>query len=369
MSAYPRDVVTVQRAQQIVGRRARRSSSWAALGACAVLGLAACGGSDPAPAVTSTAPSSPAATSAEPTPAETASTEVPSDASPFSGKAGGAGKPVLVVKYDNTTFAQPHTGLKHADIVYVEEVEWGLTRLAAVFSTTQPTSVGPVRSARVSDIDLLAQFGKPAFAYSGSQHKLMPLLAKASIYDVSGDKGPTGYYRDRSRRAPYDLFARPASLLKRAPKASLGQDIGFTFSDELPTGGRPVKVAVAPYPDSQARFVWNAKAGSFDVWLNKRPARATEGGIQHASTVVLQFVKQTDSGFGDKYGGTTPMLATVGTGKAWVLRDGRAYPVTWSRPAATGGTTFTGADGQPVAFKAGQVWVVLVNSAVKATVS
>ena len=129
-------------------------------------------------------------------------------------------------------------------------------------------------------------------------------------------------------------------------------------STEAPTGGRPVKVAVASYPDSQAKFVWNAKLGLFDVWLNKRAARATEGGTQHAATVVLQYVVQKDSGFGDKYGGRTPLLKTVGSGKGWVLRDGRAYPVTWSRPSATGGTTFTGADGQIIPFKPGQQWVV-----------
>ena len=130
-----------------------------------------------------------------------------------------------------------------------------------------------------------------------------------------------------------------------------------------------MKVAVAPYPDSQAKFVWDPTAKAFDVWLNKRPARATEGGTQHATTVVLQYVRQTDSGFGDRYGGRTPKLATVGSGKAWVLRDGRAYAVTWSRPVATGGTTFTGSDGQVVAFAPGQVWVVLVNSKVKASIA
>ena len=98
-------------------------------------------------------------------------------------------------------------------------------------------------------------------------------------------------------------------------------------------------------------------------------ATATEGGIQHASTVVLQYVRQTDSGFGDRYGGKTPKLDTVGTGKAWVLRDGRAYYVTWSRPVATGGTTFTGPDGQVVAFAPGQVWIALVNSRTKVSIA
>ena len=53
--------------------------------------------------------------------------------------------------------------------------------------------------------------------------------------------------------------------------------------------------------------------------------------------MVVQYVRQHDSGYGDKFGGKTPMLETVGTGKGWVLRNGRAYPVTWTRASATRG--------------------------------
>ena len=298
-------------------------------------------------------------TSSSPSP----SNGIAADASPFSGRAGGAGKPVLVVKFDNTPNAQPHTGLKDADIVYIEEVEYGLTRIAAVFATTLPTTVGPIRSARISDIDLLAQFGRPAFAYSGSQHRLRPVIAAASLYDVSGDMGGTGYFRDPSRPAPYNFMGHPASLLARAPHASLARDIGFTFSTLVPAGGRPVKSVTATYPSSQAQFVWDPATSSWAVRLNGRPARATEGGTQHASTVVIQYVRQYDSGYHDKFTGRTPMLVTVGSGKGWVLRDGRAYPVTWKRPSPTSGTTFTDARGIRVAFAPGQVWVALVNRA------
>ncbi len=275
---------------------------------------------------------------------------------------------MLVVKYDNTPAAQPHAGLTSADVVYVEEVEYGLTRLAAVFSSTLPSTVGPIRSARISDIDLLAQFGRPAFAYSGAQTRMRRVLAAASIYDVSGDKGPSGYVRERSRRAPYDFMGKPAALLKRAPKASPARDIGFVFALETPAGGKVVTTATAPYPDSQAQFVWNPTAGVFDVRLNNKPARAAEGGTQQASTVVIQYVKQYDSGYGDKFGGRTPKEETIGTGKAIVLRDGKAWNVTWARPSATKGTAFTGPDGRTIAFAPGQVWVVLLSSRTVATV-
>jgi hypothetical protein len=333
------------------------------------LALAACSSSSGTLPSTTTAPAA-TSTSASPTPtpSATAAAGIASDASPFSGRAHGAGKPVLVVKFDNTTFAQPHAGLQDADLVYIEEVEYGLTRIAAVFSTSLPRVVGPVRSARISDIDLLAQFGRPAFAYSGSQHKLRPLLAKASLYDVSGDMGPSGYFRDGARRPPYNFMGVPKALLARAPHASAARDIGFAFSVPAPDGGTPIKQAVVPYPASQAMFVWNRKAHAFDVYLNKRPARSAGGGTQHATTAVIQFVKQSDSGFHDKYGGRTPLLQTVGSGKAWVLRDGRAWLCTWSRPSTRSGTTFTTADGQRMLFAPGQVWVALANTKAKVRV-
>jgi hypothetical protein len=334
----------------------------AAVAVALVLGGCSSGGDAPA-AAPATSASSSDTPSVSPSPTETASAapSVGPDASPLSGRPGGAGKPVLVVKIDNTTNAQPHTGLVKADVVYVEEVEWGLTRLAAVFSSSLPNVVGPVRSARISDIDLLGQYGKPAFAYSGSQKKMHPLLAAASLYDVSGDKGGTGWFRESGRRAPWNFMGQPKALLGRAPKASVSKDIGFVFAYETPSGGTAVSKVTANYPASQAQFVWNPSTRAFDVRLNRRAARATEGGTQKASTVVIQYVKQYDSGFGDSYGGRTPKEETIGTGKGIVLRDGQYWPVTWSRPSRTSGTTFTGADGQVVAFAPGQVWVALVN--------
>ncbi|MFN8167229.1 MAG: DUF3048 domain-containing protein [Candidatus Nanopelagicales bacterium] len=334
----------------------------AATAAALVLGLAGCSsGGGAAPVAASPSAPSSASTAPSPTPTPTPERTVGPDASPLSGRPGGAGKPVLVVKLDNTTFAQPHTGLTKADVVYVEEVEFGLTRLAAVFSSQLPKVVGPVRSARISDIDLLGQYGRPAFAYSGSQQRMHPLLAAASLYDVSGDKGAKGWFRESGRRPPWNFMGRPKLLLERAPKASTSKDIGFVFDYATPDGGTPVKKVTARYPDSQAQFVWNPSAKAFDVRLNKRPARATEGGTQKATTVVIQYVKQYDSGFGDKYGGRTPKEETIGTGKGLVLRDGQSWPVTWTRNSRTEGTLFVGEDGQVVPFQPGQVWVVLVN--------
>jgi hypothetical protein len=288
--------------------------------------------------------------------------------SPLTGLPEATPSPVLIVKLDNTHNAQPHAGLKDADVVYIEEVEYGITRIAAVFSSVIPDHIGPVRSARITDIDLLAQYGTPAFAYSGAQHKMFPVLDGASIIDVSPRKGAEGYARDHSRRAPYNYFLDGTVALKRAPDASTDHNMGFVFSSEIPAGGTVNTKAKMKWGYAKAMFTYDATTGLYKVNLNGYPAEAEENDKgQNAATVVIQYVKQEPSKFFDKGGGNTPHAETIGTGTATVLRDGFSYDVTWSRPSATEGTTFTMADGSPMPFKPGQQWIVLLNAKTPAT--
>ena len=133
--------------------------------------------------------------------------------SPLTGLPESVPTPVLIVKLDNTRSAQPHAGLKDADVVYVEEVEYGITRLAAVFSSTIPVRIGPTRSARITDIDLTAQYGSPAFAFSGVQRKMWPAINDSTVVDVSPNKYASAYFRDHDRRIPYNLFLNGPKVL------------------------------------------------------------------------------------------------------------------------------------------------------------
>ena len=111
--------------------------------------LVGCGGGEAAPVSSSPSPSPTSASpSASPSPLPPPSDGIPPGASPFSGLPGGEGKPVLAIKIDNTRPAQPHAGLQAADLVYVTEVEWDLTRFIAIFNSQIPDVIGPVRSAR-----------------------------------------------------------------------------------------------------------------------------------------------------------------------------------------------------------------------------
>src|SRR5580700_3456406 len=160
--------------------------------------------------------------------------------SPFTGEPVSSLGPVLAVKIDNIVYARPQTGLIAADIVYVLPVEGGLTRFLAVFSSHFPPVIGPVRSARADDLQLLPQFGRPAFAFSGAQPQLQPVVEHSRIVNLyAGVVG--GYYRNDNRIAPYNLFGRTRQLLAEAKGASKARNIGFTFGPPPASGGKPTR--------------------------------------------------------------------------------------------------------------------------------
>ncbi len=282
----------------------------------------------------------------------------------LSGREGEPDGPVLAVKLDNTRYSNPHSGLQAADVVYLEQVEGGLSRYVAVFSTRVPTAIGPIRSARIADLELLPQYGRLAFAYSGANPKLRPVLARAPFYDVSGDRGSVGYWRQSGRFPPYDFFGNGKQLLARAPQAESPNDVGFTFSELPPTTGRSVKSVTTAWPSARAMFTWSSQQNRWLLTMDGAPANTTDGKRLGGTTVIIQYVTIHPSIYGVR--SNTPMSDTVGRGKALILRDGMAYNARWSRPKIDSGTTWTVA-GEEFTLAPGQVWVMLANKTTKAT--
>ncbi len=280
-------------------------------------------------------------------------------ASPFTGEPVTSMNRVLAVKIDNIAQARPPTGLTKADIVYVLPVEGGLSRILAIFSSRFPPVVGPVRSAREDDLELLRQFGQPAFAYSGATPVLLPYIHRnARIVDLyAGIAG--GYYRDPSRVAPYNLYAHTRRLLAQSGDASKAHDNGFRFGP-APAGGRPATSVPVAYPAASFTFTWSAAKGRWLVSMDGTPAGTADDGQLSAATVVIQHTTVRTSRFLE-YGSHPPYAESTGSGTAVVLRNGKAYQARWSRPDADGGTTFTTADGRPMTFAHGPVWVVLTS--------
>jgi hypothetical protein len=319
----------------------------------ALLGTASCSKDEPAQ-VASTPSTTSSTTTSTPTP--TATGPVPL-----------TGGPVLAVKIDNTPAARPRIGLDRADVVYVEPVEGGLTRLLAVFSRSLPPEVGPVRSGRESDVDLVANYGRVALAFSGSSSYTARILDRGKQVNLSFDRDGRGYHRDRSRPAPYNVIGNTSQLLARAGGSVRPRDVGFRYG-EAPAGGTRATGVTARWPSARVSLAWNAKRKQYLVTTDGRPDVSPSGRQYGASTVVVQYVATHPSGNRDVNGQATPVVELVGSGRATVLRDGRAWQGTWARKGVTAPTTFTSGGTVHTFAPTGPDWVLLVAKGQSATI-
>jgi len=280
----------------------------------------------------------------------------------------GENKQILVVKIDDTNAAHPQIGVEDADLVYVEQVEGGLTRLAAIYTSKLPPLIGPIRSARISDIELLAQFGRVGFAYSGAQSKMRPVIAEANLENLSAERNPPSIYgKDPNRIGPVDMILKPDLLLERAnanPKIRIETATAsiFAFGD-APKGETNTAIAKIKWPSAKYELRWDSANEKWLIYFNEKPNMAANGEHLYADTAIIQIVSITPSIYGDKFGEITPFSKTTGSGKAVMLRDGFSYQISWQRNLETDVTTWKSEDGGVANFKPGRTWIFLTDKA------
>jgi len=280
----------------------------------------------------------------------------------------GENKQILVVKIDDTNAAHPQIGVEDADLVYVEQVEAGLTRLAAIYTSKHPALIGPIRSARISDIELLAQFGRVGFAYSGAQSKMRPVIAAANLENLSAERNPPSIYgKDPNRPGPVDMILKPDLLLERANANSKIRIDSATVSvfpfGDAPKGETITAVAKVRWPSAKYELRWDNLNKKWLIYFNEKPNMAASGEQLYADTAIIQIVSITPSIYGDKFGENTPFSKTTGSGKAVMLRDGFSYQISWQRNLDTDLTTWKSEDGGVANFKPGRTWIFLTDKA------
>jgi hypothetical protein len=273
----------------------------------------------------------------------------------------GENNQILAVKIDDSSSARPQQGLEDADVIYVTEVEAGITRLLAIYSSRYPEVIGPIRSARISDIDILANYGNVGFAYSGAQGKFRPLLAQANLTNLSAERNPPSiYFSDKNRRSPYSMMLNTAPLIAKAPELAKPVAMGWVHGKRSATAKKFDLVTIS-WPGAKYQASWNKAESRFHLSFNGKDNLSTTGEILGSPMMVIQIVQISPSRFGDRFGGVTPKSETIGAGDGYLLRNGRAIKVGWERLSKAGPTRWFTADGQEARFAEGQIWIFLTS--------
>jgi hypothetical protein len=283
-------------------------------------------------------------------------TGVPADATITS-------RAILAVKIDNYRAARPQWGLEHADVIIEENVE-GVTRFIALFHSRIPAHVGPVRSARTADLDILAGMNRPTFGYSGANGGVSAWIASAArsgvLVDFTAQRNPC-YFRTPERRGPHDLLIEPPCVFDTVTTAGPARplwdiDAGWSAPDGVAT--TPDSTFQVAMDGVQIEWRWHPATGRY-LRFQDGFAHLTASGTQVSAHNVVEIESHHVPSPVDS---RSPNPITVGTGNAVLHRNGQAVAVTWSRLTPYEPFAFHHrATGTPVPLERGTTFVHLVR--------
>jgi len=245
-----------------------------------------------------------------------------------------AATPLIAVKVENQLPSFPQHGIGDADLIAEHLVEGGHTRLTALFHTSQPEQVGPVRSARLIDADLIAPFDGGTLAHTGGRIDVLGALTTTGVGSLQHGRTP-GMFRSSYRTPPDNVFADLGELGSHADSPYHPASPLFRYSDTPPAGGEEVtgRVEVAMSPVSRSTWRWEPRLEGWLKTLNGEPHNSVGAQPLAPANVIVLDVEADVGDARDAAGNPTTRYNFTGTGAATLYRDGKAYPARWRKDA------------------------------------
>jgi hypothetical protein len=274
-------------------------------------------------------------------------------------------RPALTIKVEDTPEALPQWGIDQADVVYEEIVNGGITRLAAIFNSEAPAKVGPVRSVRPTDTQVVWPLGG-IFAYSGGAAYAVDSISTAPVKLVDEDSAGTAMFRNYSLQSPHNLFAVAPLLfaLKGTPTPPPAL-FSYRKSGQKPVGPK-VSSFIVPFPSMYpVTWTWNTTTTSWDRTIFGQAAVTGTGARESPKNVVVMFVTYVNGI------GTENSYANLqGSGQVAIFSGGREVRGTWSRgPSKADIIQYKTATGAAITLTPGQTWVELLDTGTTLTVT
>ncbi|MGH2368486.1 MAG: DUF3048 domain-containing protein, partial [Chloroflexota bacterium] len=278
---------------------------------------------------------------------------------------------IVAVKIDNAPAARPQFGLGVAELVYEQLAEGGLTRFLAMFLQQEPQRVGPVRSARLTDI-YLGQEWDFLLAYAGAGRTTSKLLAEALIPlfkapELGERLQGTPYWRDPNRPIPHNMFVKIAAVREAAKQdPGIAPDVeirAFPFHDPSAEIG-PLRALHMPYiPAAAVSWRYDTATNTWKRVMAGGPhVDALTGQQIMAENVLIQYAQIFTARNVEPDSAGNPVLDAVlqGQNAARLFHSGQMFEGTWPKEHDRAKTEYRLADGSPLPFRPGRVWVHIV---------
>ena len=279
--------------------------------------------------------------------------------------------PAVSCKIDNVFAARPQFNLNKADLVFVQMVEGGVTRLVGVWHSTPTDSVGPVRSVRPMDADTVAPIGG-IFCFSGGQAPFIKAVTDTGVYMASETseqgKNKGSFSRSSAKPAPHNVIVDMALLQSQhLDKAAPGKVFDFVFFDALSESyesasteaGTETNHVTIKYPGAVSFWEFDSSGNLLREQDGAKHLDAATGDQVKAKNVVVLKVK-IDTSFRDGRYGYIPRTVLIDSGVAWVFSNGKRVKGTWTKSSQTGSFELKDEAGMLIKLAAGNTWVELM---------
>lgn len=275
-------------------------------------------------------------------------------------EAGSLSRPSLSAKIDNHPSARPQVGLDETDIVFEELVEGGMTRYVAIWHSKLPAEIGPVRSVRPMDPEIVSPFGG-VFAYSGGQVRFVQMMQATPVYNAIHGQPDTAdtFYRTSAKVAPHNVLVRAPELIdqhldKAAPPQMFQYAASLEESTAVTAGSPLVSVNTRFSGFSSPTWEWDGTQSKFVRFQTNGAADAASSGNQlSAVNVIVLFV-------GIDVIEDIPTTRLISQGKGYIATGGSIVEINWSKESAEGPIVLTTTDGSPVLLGQGNTWIELL---------
>jgi hypothetical protein len=267
--------------------------------------------------------------------------------------------PSLAAKIDNHPDARPQVGLEATDLLIEELVEGGLTRYVAVWHSKVPAEIGPIRSIRPMDPDIISPFGG-IVAYSGGQLRFVAIMQQTNVYNaIHGQKDTADVmYRTKTKAAPHNVLVKAPELIAmhaELPPPPQQYSYADTMAGATATReGQPMAGVDLVFGGSaHPSWRWDAASGR---WLRLQDGAVdtdSNGAQLSAANVVIVRVPISNDG-------GVPKTELIGGGEAWVLSGGGMVHANWSKPERTAPIRLVDDTGAVIRLAPGNSWFELV---------
>jgi len=262
----------------------------------------------------------------------------------------------LGIVVDNAPSAWPLVGIVDVPVIVEYPVEGGMTRFVAIVPAGSGGLVGPVRSLRPVNADLLPVFAS-AVVSSGGQPFVTQEVTAAGITPVTPDIG-FGFV-SMGRPAPHDVFLDLDDLSEVFVPET--EAVGLPSGDLSVSSETATEVGL-PYPG--VTFIYEEGSGylrrqdgaPFEVMTRDGTSPVP---LAHDTLVVLSAAERA-AGYSDSNGVPVADFDVIGGGDLTVFHEGSVVRGTWSRTALADGYVFRDGDGTSFGIPEGRVYLAIV---------